>query len=150
MRILILIAILFASPVFAAGSGTSYSAAPQKDARLTAALGMIETGQEPAAITMLEEMIARNSDNTDALNLLGFAHRSAGDFGQSRLYYTRALTLDPRHEGALSYMGILELEEGNTAAARALYARLASVCITGCAAMDELTEAFIARGTPVS
>jgi Flp pilus assembly protein TadD len=150
MRFLILIAMLVATQLYAAPSGTDYGSTSSKDARLTAALGMIESGQAPAAITMLEEVVARNSDNADAWNLLGYAHRKEGDFAASRAHYTRALTLNPRHEGALSYMGILELEEGNIDAARALYARLQAVCFLGCEPLDDLTEAFIARGTPVS
>ena len=81
---------------------------------------------------------------------MGFAQRKTGALGVSRDYYTRALLVDPSHRGALSYMGELELQEGNFDAARVLRVRLNAVCPSGCEALSDLDAAFAAAGVALT
>jgi Flp pilus assembly protein TadD len=134
-----------ATPLLAAPSG-GYSTSSPATGELTAATGLIESGRYAVAIATLERIIQQRPRNADALNLLGYAHRKSGDLQTSREYYTRALLVDPSHDGALAYMGELELQQGNFEAASALRTRLVSVCPTGCDALDELNAAFAAAG----
>ena len=90
---------------------------------------MIETGRAEAALGELRPLLEDDVFEADALNLMGYAYRKLGNFAGSREYYTRALTLDPRHKGALEYMGELELQTGDPVAARALLARLEAVFV---------------------
>ena len=134
-----------AAPALAAPSG-GYSTSSPASGEITAATGLVEAGRYAEAIDMLEQIVQRRPRNADALNLMGYAHRKAGDFATSRDFYTRALLVDPSHDGALAYMGELELQEGNVDAARVLLIRLQAVCPTGCDALDELNAAFSASG----
>ncbi|MEL7215567.1 MAG: tetratricopeptide repeat protein [Pseudomonadota bacterium] len=150
MRAILTVLLLTATPLMAAPSGGSYSTSAPATGEITAATGLIEAGREAQAVEVLTQVLAKRPDNADALNLMGYAHRRMGDFEQSRVFYTRALAADPMHDGALAYMGVLELEEGNTAAARALLVRLSAVCPTGCSALDDLMEAFSERGVALT
>ena len=124
MRVILTVLLLTATPLIAAPSGRSYSTSDPATGEITAATGLIEAGREAQAVEVLTRVLAKRPDNADALNLMGYANRRMGDFEQSRMFYTRALAADPMHDGVLAYMGELELQEGNIAAARALLVRL--------------------------
>lgn len=144
MRTLVLIAALtFASPAMAAFPE------PIAPSRLSELKAMIEAGQAEAALQQLAPLLENETFEADILNLMGFAYRKMGNWADSRIYYTRALSIDPRHKGALEYMGELELQTGNAAAARALLVRLQAACADGCPELDDLLEAFSERGVPV-
>ncbi|MEO0820131.1 MAG: tetratricopeptide repeat protein [Pseudomonadota bacterium] len=106
----------------------------------------IEAGKAQTALDALRPLIESETYEADVLNLMGYAYRKMGQYAESRLHYTRALRLDPRHRGALEYMGELELETGDPEAARALLHRLEAACPTGCEELDDLHEAFEAHG----
>ncbi len=53
----------------------------------------------------------------DVLYLLGQMSREQGNMPQARLFWERALVLDPAHGPALGDMGVLELSQGDTLAA---------------------------------
>ena len=52
----------------------------------------------------------------------------------------QALTVAPRHRGALEYYGELKLELGDLAGAQSHLARLDRICGFGCYQADELRE----------
>jgi Flp pilus assembly protein TadD len=78
----------------------------------------------------------------DVWSLLGFARRKLGRFEAAEAAYAEALALDPRHSGALSYLGALRVEQGDLEAARALLARLETACFGVCPERDELAAAI--------
>ncbi|MEO0678867.1 MAG: tetratricopeptide repeat protein [Pseudomonadota bacterium] len=117
------------------------------DREALAALKMrIEAGDAAGARIELLAADGASPGDADILNLLGYASRKLGDLDASRTYYQRALRIDPGHRGALEYFGELELQAGDVAAARDLLARLGAVCPDGCEELDDLREAFAARG----
>jgi Flp pilus assembly protein TadD len=137
MRVLLVCAILaMPSAAFAAFSDPT----PQEDlARIKA---QIEAGEPAAALKELRPLLKQDAFEADVFNLMGYAYRKLGDFEQSRIHYSRALSLDPKHKGALEYMGELELQVGDEAAAQALLKRLKDACPDGCEELDDLLEAF--------
>ena len=139
-----LVAALLAAPAAAANLDGTPAGAGGPD--LAALKSRIDNGDAAGAETELRAAGVADPGNADILNLLGYAHRKLGRYGSSRTYYTRALALDPRHRGALEYMGELELETGDPEAARALLARLRDVCPSGCEELDDLIRAFGDRG----
>lgn len=110
----------------------------------------IEDDRASEAETSLRQMLAENPDNPDILNLLGYASRKLGRWQASRKFYSHALTIDPAHKGALEYMGELELETGDVAAAKELLLRLREQCPDGCEELDDLLVAFSKNGVATS
>lgn len=106
----------------------------------------IDAGEAREALSDLLPMLEDPSYEADVLNLMGYAYRKMGDWSYSRRYYVRALAIEPKHKGALEYMGELELQVGDVPAARALLARLQAVCPDGCEELDDLLDAFIEHG----
>lgn len=140
MRTLILILALIATPALAAFDPVT----PRPD--LEKMKATIE-GESPGdALAPLHDFLVQEPRDADILNLLGYAYRKLQRYDQARIYYDRALAVDPAHLGALEYMGELELETGNTDAAKALLARLQAACPDGCHELDDLLEAFEAHG----
>ena len=142
-------------PMFAAMLCATAALAAQGVPDPTAAAGapdlmtlkrQIESGQAAEAEGALRQANARDPGNADILNLLGFANRKLERWDTARSYYGRALAIDPRHKGAMEYMGELELETGDVKAARALLARLRILCPSGCHELDDLIDAFEDRG----
>jgi len=112
----------------------------------------IEDGQPTEAATSLEQLLLEDPKNPDLLNLLGYANRKMGRLQASRNFYNRALAIDPAHKGALEYMGELELQTGDIAAAKELLRRLGEQCPDGCEELDDLLLAFSRSGvaTPIN
>lgn len=144
MRFLLLCALMaFAPAAFAAFP----EPVPEDDlARIKA---QIEDGQPADALKALRPLLGTETFEADVLNLMGYAYRKMGNFTQSRIHYTRALSLDPNHKGALEYMGELELQTSNYAAARDLLQRLQQQCPDGCEELDDLIGAFADADIPV-
>jgi Flp pilus assembly protein TadD len=97
------------------------------------------------AIAALEPIVAREPDNADAWNLLGFGNRKLKNYDVAERAYSRALALDANHKGALEYLGELYVETGRRAAARPLLTRLETLCPLGCDELADLREALDGR-----
>lgn len=110
----------------------------------------IENDRASEAETSLRQLLANDPKNPDILNLLGYASRKLGRWQASRDFYTDALTIEPGHKGALEYMGELELETGDVAAAKKLLQRLREQCPDGCEELDDLLLAFSKNGVATS
>ena len=54
---------------------------------------------------LLQQVVAKEPQNADAYNLMGFATRKSGNPNGSLQYYTQALRIDPKHLGANEYIG---------------------------------------------
>ncbi len=92
------------------------------------------------AIGLLERLIASDTSNADAYNLLGFSHRKLGEFDKAKDYYDKALAINPDHKGANEYLGELFLQIGELANAEARLAKLNQICVTPCEEYAELKE----------
>ena len=125
-----LICLLFAScltvPAYAApnnwGKSDTMAGVEQK----------IEAKQYEAAIAELKTIVAKDDDNADAFNLLGFSNRKLKRYDVAEEYYQKALTLNPKHKGAMEYLGELYVETNRMDEANAMLARLDKACFLTC------------------
>ena len=91
---------------------------------------------------MLKSLKKVNTDEADRLNLLGFTARKSGDLDAAGDYYQQALTLNPRHTGALEYQGELFIQLGKIELAKANLAKIDKICWLPCNAERELKKAI--------
>lgn len=89
---------------------------------------------------MLQEVLADNPDNPDALNQLGYSYRMIGNLKDSLTAYERALTLQPDHLNAREYLGELYLQMKRPDLAKQQLAILTRLCPSGCEQRAELEE----------
>lgn len=112
------------------GDTSSSSASTSMAAGPTLATGRADIAAQnwTQAITDLKAFLKSNSKSADGWNLLGFAYRNHGDLSLADTAYDRALKLDPKHTGALSYQGILYIKMGKTDEAKANLAKIQTIC----------------------
>ena len=142
---LMLAGLLLAPPVLAAGNDDdsgSYSSSKAKPAGYYQAVRQIKAEEFAAALPLLLELVKKAPKDADIHNLLGFSYRKTGDLARAASHYETALTLDPKHKGALEYQGELFLMQGNRAAAEANLAKLKKICWLGCDALEDLKAAL--------
>jgi tetratricopeptide (TPR) repeat protein len=101
------------------------------------ARALIDRGRYRDAIGILRHVIDAEPRNADALNLLGFSLRKAGDMRNAQGFYLKALKIRPNHRGANEYLGELYVEIGDLGKARAQLEALEAICGTSC---DEYRE----------
>ena len=109
---------------------------------VTAANKLIRKDEYQKAYDRIQAGLSGDAKNADLHNLLGFTARKLGEYAQSKAHYTKALELDPKHKGALSYMGELYLALDMPEETQKLRARLDKICWLGCDALDDLDAAI--------
>ena len=92
------------------------------------------------AIKSLTAAAKRDRRNADIQNLLGYAHRNAGQLDAAFKHYNQALQLDPRHLGAHEYIGEAYLIANNSAKAEEHLAQLKRLCPSVCEEYDDLRK----------
>ncbi|RYH14324.1 MAG: tetratricopeptide repeat protein [Alphaproteobacteria bacterium] len=138
---------LAAMPALAvdSGGGGSDSSSQTSGPTLGDARALIKAQKWKSAITMLKTIVANDSRNADALNLLGFSLRKSGDMKNAEGFYLKALKLNPRHKGANEYLGELYVETGHVDKAKARLETLAKLCgNTTCEEYEDLAKAIAA------
>ncbi len=135
-----------APPVLAAGGGgsTDLSARPA-DPNFTEGKKAIDRKDWAAAIPLFQQVVAKDSQNADAYNWLGYAWRNQGNYEEAFANYNKALLIDPKHRGAHEYIGEAYLKTGNLAKAEEFLKRLDSLCTFGCAEYTELKNKIAAH-----
>ena len=88
------------------------------------------------------ENIEAGLEEADRLNLLGFTARKSGRLDVAGKYYDAALTIHPRHTGALEYQGELFIQLGKVDQAKANLMLLEKICWIPCSAERELRKAI--------
>ncbi len=129
------VASLAATPSVAAadgGGGGSQYPRPRRESPLDPVQKALDGDDYAQAITLLEPLLEKDSDDPDAWNLMGYAQRNLGRFTEARAAYDKALALDPKHRGANEYLGELFLQTGDLAAAEAQLAILDDLCWLPC------------------
>ena len=81
-------------------------------------------------------------NNADAWNYLGFSSRKLGKYEESEVAYKKALYINPDHVGALEYYGELHLTLKRPEKAKALLAKLKTLCTLNCKEMKQLEAAI--------
>jgi tetratricopeptide (TPR) repeat protein len=123
-----------------------------EDPDYSTAVKAIKAGQFPAAIRLLEGVVARDGKNPDAYNWLAYATRRNGNPSAAIPIYQKALTLDPKHRGAHEYIGEAYLTLDDLPNAKRHLARLDSLCFLPCEEYRDLktaVEAYEKSGSKV-
>ena len=132
----VLLAVFFAAPSVLAAPGGSWA----KTDKLESVQTKINAKQYQAAINELEVLVAKDENNADAFNLLGFSNRKLGRYVVSEKYYLKALELKPKHKGALEYVGELYVETGRMGEAEKILTRLDEACFLPCDEYKQLKK----------
>ena len=61
-------------------------------------------------------------------------------------YYNRALELDPKHKGAMEYLGELYVETGRMDEANQMLSRLDNACFLSCSEYKQLKSVIEGKG----
>ena len=64
------------------------------------------------AYDKFEKAYAKDKQNADILNYLGYTLRKTGDFEKAETYYLKGLELDAKHLGINEYLGELYVQTG--------------------------------------
>ncbi len=120
---------------FGGGGGTS---AKKDNPAYAQAVKLVDAGDYPGAIPLLQKSIAADPTNADAHNHLGFSHRKLGNVDVALTHYGKALALKPKHRGANEYLGELYLDLGQLDKAKERLAVLDGDCFFGCEEYREL------------
>jgi Flp pilus assembly protein TadD len=115
-------------------------------AELDAARAAIAREAWAPAESRLDALTRAAPEVAELWSLLGLVRRKQGALDPAEAAYDRALALDPRHLGALEYMGELRLMQGDLQGAQDLLARLETLCPPGCEEREELAAAIRAHG----
>ena len=141
---LALLLTLTAGPALADSNAAESAAKNKANPDYTRAQQMVDDGRYADAIDLLEKIVAKDRQNADALNLLGYSNRQLGNNDVALTHYQAALKLEPRHRGANEYMGELYLTLGDLAKAEERLDVLDGACFFGCAEYTKLKEAIAA------
>lgn len=126
----------FGQPAFAVDTATS------KDAPdLTAIRAKIKAKEFASALADLKVM-SDTVQHADVYNLMGFTLRKTGDYKTAYTFYRKALDFEPNHLGAHEYLGELYVETGRMDEAKAMLAKLVTLCPTGCEEREDLEKAI--------
>ena len=106
------------------------------------ALADIKKWRYEKAATRLQTVVAKDADNADAWNWLGYSLRKQQKYDESYEAYQTALKLDANHVGAHEYLGELYLQTDRAQEAQAQYAKLRELCPSGCQQLNDLEKAI--------
>lgn len=106
------------------------------------AAALVKSERFDQAIPRLQRLTLDEPKNADVFNLLGFSLRKTGDLDNAGVAYAQALSLEPRHLGALEYQGELFLMRGEVGKAEANLRRIDSICVFGCDEERDLEAAI--------
>ena len=129
-----------------AAATTPTSAAGSPDAEFMAAgRAAVAKSDWKTALAQFTLAVGANAKSADANNMLAYSYRKSGDLTNAFKYYRVALTIDPKHRGALEYQGEAFVMAGKMTDAKANLAKLKSAgCATTCENYKDLA-AFIAK-----
>ena len=127
-----------------------FQSADAADHSYLEAVSLINEHRYQDAISSLEKARAAFGAHPDILTYLGFANRKLHRYDVAETYYRAALSAEPKHKQATEYYGELMVERGNMVGAKALLAKLDSMCTFGCFEADELRQWIAAKGKPAS
>jgi tetratricopeptide (TPR) repeat protein len=120
-------------------SSDTSSTSAATTANFATAKKLVDEKKYRDAIPILEQLVAKNPMDADALNELGYSHRELGHQEKALTYYLKALSTEPNHLGANEYLGELYLEMKNLPKAEERLAVLEKAC-TSCEQYNELKE----------
>ena len=137
-----LLVLLPAGPVLAAGSGGDSASDGPSDPDWAAAEKAVDDEDFAGALPLLRTVVAKDDRNADAYNYLGYTLSHLDKYEGSKQAYDKALALKPEHRGANEYLGELYLKMGNLAGAEERLKVLDSACFFGCEEFEDLKQAI--------
>ena len=87
----------------------------------------VERKDWAGAVASFRKVVASEPNNADGYNMLGFSLRWMGKMDEAFAAYDRALSLNPKHTGALEYSGIAYLKAGQPAKADEQLAKIEKI-----------------------
>jgi Flp pilus assembly protein TadD len=123
-------------------SGDSTPTAKNDPPWLVEVRANIKSGNYEKAVQQLQS--SNLTGSADWNNLMGFSLRQQKipDLVGAENYYLAALSIDPKHKGALEYYGMLKLTKNDLAGAEELLIKLDKICFFGCEEYSDLKEAI--------
>jgi len=98
---------------------------PTDDVVLTEAFRLADQGHLDEAAEHCEQLLQRHSHQADAHYLLGLIREAAGNVQEAETMLRKAIYLDPNHYQALTHLGVICRQKGDTAGARRFQERAA-------------------------
>jgi tetratricopeptide (TPR) repeat protein len=111
-----------------------------------AARELILAGNYAAGINAMHAL--GHDEHPDVANYIGYAYRKLGDFGDSKVWYEKALAADPQHVRTWSYYGMWHAEQGNRLKAEDFLQKVKLICgNTDCKEFTELKAVIDGTGS---
>jgi tetratricopeptide (TPR) repeat protein len=86
---------------------------------------------------------ALDRDDADVANYIGYANRKLGNYELARVWYEKALAIDPNHVRTWQYYGMWHVEQGNMLKAADFLEKIRLICNgTGCQEFQDLKGAM--------
>ena len=125
-----LTASFMAASSFAADVGPTVAAQPSTGERMSKAREAIKNKDWQKSLAELNAAVKMEPRNPDIHTLLGLSYRKQAkpDLPKAFEHYKTALSLNPKHKGALEYIGEAYLMDKNPAEAEKHLAELEKVC----------------------
>jgi len=87
-------------------------------------------------------------DSAEVANYIGYANRKMGNYDLAKIWYDKALAIDPNHVRTWQYYGMWHVEQGNMLKAADFLEKIRLICGgTGCQEFQDLKGAM--EGTVV-
>jgi tetratricopeptide (TPR) repeat protein len=102
----------------------------------------VEAKDFKTARAALIEVNKEFPNDADVNNLLGFTSRKLKMYSSSATYYTKALSINPKHLGALEYQGELFIVMKKVPLAKKNLAKLKALCGVKCEEYLDLKKAI--------
>ncbi len=131
--------VVAANPASAAGGNDNYSS--NKTDEFEKVYELIEDSKYSDACKALQELDVDDRE-ADRLNLLGFTARKSGRNQVAAGHYEQALSLDPKHLGALEYQGELFITLGQLDKAEENLQKIDDICWFSCKEEKQLRKAI--------
>ena len=144
--ILGLVCTCLALPAYPDGGGSSGNV---RSSDYKKAVKAIKKEDFTAAVGLLEKVVQTDPDDADAWNQMGYSLRNLQQFDDALAAYEKALAIDPKHKGALEYLGELYLMTDEPELAQAQLEKLDDACFLSCKELRKLKKRIAAyKGGP--
>ena len=141
----VVIAALWISTAAHAAGTSSYNenkATPSMDKEMDAVEIALAQDNYDKALSLLTKLAETRPTDADMWNLTGFSLRKLGKYDEAKAAYEKALSIEPKHTGAMEYMGELYLTLNQPEEAKSLLNRLNMLCVYNCKDRDALKKAI--------